>query len=63
MAKVIGFDKKVVHEVTCRKCSAIIEYTLKEVVEHKEYAYTGSYDIVKTVCCPNCANSIPVKGY
>jgi len=63
MAKVIGFNKKAVHKTTCRKCSAIIEYTLNEVTEHKSYDYTGSYDIIKSICCPNCGNSTTVKGY
>lgn len=58
MAKVIGFNPKLMKQCTCRKCAAIIEYSLTEVVELKEFDYTGGYDLVKTLLCPNCGNSI-----
>ena len=34
MAKVIGFDPKLMKQCTCRNCAAIIEYSLTEVKKH-----------------------------
>ncbi len=51
MAKVIGFDPKVLKQFTCRECSAIIEYTPNE---DKFTNRTDEGCQIKGLDCPNC---------
>lgn len=58
MAKVIGFNPKLMKQCTCKKCAAIIEYSPHELKEHVERDYGGGCDVVNVLLCPNCGNSI-----
>ncbi len=62
MAKVIGFDPKLMKQCTCRNCAAIIEYSLTEVKKHIEHDYDDDSEIVYTITCPNCGNNVTVKA-
>ena len=51
MAKVIGFDEKLMKQFTCRECTAIVEYA------SNEDKYTDRTDEgckIKGLNCPNC---------
>lgn len=51
MAKVIGFDEKVMKKFTCWGCGAIVEYA------PNEDKYTDKTDYgckIRGLCCPNC---------
>ena len=51
MAKVIGFDEKLMKQFTCRECAAIVEYA------PDEDKYTDRTDEgckIKGLNCPNC---------
>ena len=58
MAKVIGFDPKLLHTTKCRKCAAIIEYSKSELQEFVHHDYGGGHDIVTYIVCPNCGNEV-----
>lgn len=60
MAKVIGFDKSVEKQITCRKCSAIVTYVPNEIVKRYIKDYGGGGDTWKYIQCPNCGNEITV---
>ena len=62
MAKVIGFDPKLMKQCTCRNCAAIIEYSLTEVKKHIHHDYGGGSEMVYTITCPNCGNNVTVKA-
>lgn len=51
MAKVIGFDPKVLKTFTCYKCGAIVEYNPNEAVFT---GYTDEGVRIKGLNCPNC---------
>lgn len=51
MAKVIGFDPKVLRQFTCYECSAIVQYV------PQEDGYTDQTDEginIRGLNCPNC---------
>lgn len=60
MAKVLGFDPKLNRYCSCRNCSAMVEYTNKDIVGTKKinHDYLGDYDVVKYIICPNCNKDI-----
>ncbi len=51
MAKVIGFDEKVMKQFTCRECSAIVQYAPNE---DKFTDQTDEGCKIKGLNCPNC---------
>jgi len=61
--KVIGFDEKYKLQCTCRKCTAIIEYTVSEV-QNRRVSCMGDVDTSYYIVCPNCQNEVHgVKEY
>lgn len=53
MAKVIGFDQKVMKQFTCRNCGAIVEYA------PSEDTFTDRTDEgcnIRGLNCPNCGD-------
>lgn len=55
MAKIIGYESKLLRQVTCRECTAIIEYKPNEPV------YNGQIDEhtkIKGLYCPECSEFI-----
>ena len=61
MAKVIGEDKSVLKQVTCKHCAAIIEYTKHEVKEYHGIDYSGGPDGKEWVDCPRCGNEAVIR--
>ena len=59
--KVIGFDDSMKKKVTCRECTAIIEYTRSEVEDYVSHDYGGGSDTVYYIKCPNCSKQINVS--
>ena len=51
MAKVIGFDPKVMKQFTCRNCGAIVEYA---PCEDKSTDRTDEGTKIRGLNCPNC---------
>ena len=51
MAKVIGFDEKLMKQFTCRECTAIVEYA---PIEDKYTDRTDDGWKIKGLNCPNC---------
>jgi endogenous inhibitor of DNA gyrase (YacG/DUF329 family) len=58
MAKVIGFDPKLMKQCKCRKCAAIVKYSEHEVQSYVEHDYGGGKDLVKFIKCPSCGNDV-----
>ena len=63
MPKVIGFDDSVKKKVTCRHCSAIIEYVPNEVKEVHGTDYGGGPDGMEWVDCPNCTKRAVIRSW
>lgn len=61
MARVIGHDKKVCKRITCRHCSAVVEYLPKDV-RTKSYFIQGDPSGHKEVTCPECKTAIEILG-
>jgi RNase P subunit RPR2 len=61
MVDIVGYDESVKKRVTCRKCSAILQYVPKEVKSHKSYDYGGGCDINYYVTCPACSEKVYVR--
>lgn len=62
MIKVIGFANEVAKKVTCRNCSAILEYTPSDTrKEYTLYDYSGGRGAYYLINCPNCNEEIRVK--
>jgi hypothetical protein len=57
-----GPHKSVVKQVICRNCGATLEYTPKDV-QHKTYCVMGESDTCSFIVCPQCKNSVTVRGY
>jgi RNase P subunit RPR2 len=53
MAKVIGFEPKVMRKFTCRECAAIIEYAPNEVMDTHR---TDEGCTIRGLNCPNCGH-------
>ena len=53
MVTIVGYDAQYKKKVICRSCSAILEYTEKEVQEAR-YTCMGDPSGHKYVPCPNC---------
>ncbi len=53
MAKVIGFDQKVMKQFTCYKCGAIVEYSPIEDKFTDRTDEDEGYKI-RGLACPNC---------
>lgn len=53
MAKVVGFDEKVMKRFTCSECGAIVEYA---PTEDKFTNRTDEGAKIKGLHCPNCGN-------
>jgi len=51
MAKVIGFDEKVMKQFTCRSCGAIVQYAPNE---EKDKGYRDEGTMAVGLDCPNC---------
>lgn len=59
MAVVVGFDERVKKRATCRKCSAICEYTPGEVrTLWSGTDYGGGPDGAKGFTCPQCGENV-----
>jgi transcription initiation factor IIE alpha subunit len=50
MAKVIGFDEKVMKQFTCHQCGAIVQYAQNDVQSKTNRKGTK----IKGLNCPNC---------
>ncbi len=61
---VIVIDSKphpsVVKEKICRNCGATLQYTPQDVATKKDYDYTGSFDVVRYIKCPQCSKDVNV---
>jgi len=51
MAKVIGFDPKIIKTFTCRHCGAIVEYEPREDKWTNEKCDDTN---IRGLACPNC---------
>jgi DNA-directed RNA polymerase subunit RPC12/RpoP len=63
MAKVVGFDEKQKKRVTCRGCSAIIEYVANEVKRRDGTDISGGPDGEEWVRCPNCGGRAIIRSW
>jgi transcription initiation factor IIE alpha subunit len=58
MAKVVGFDEKVMKQFTCRDCGAIVQYAPNEAVgQYHPYGggkVTDEGTHIHGLNCPNC---------
>lgn len=63
MPKIIGQDSGAVKEITCRNCSARLQYTPSE--ERRDYStdYTGGKDYYSYILCPGCGGKVITKNY
>lgn len=61
MTRVIGKDVREVHQVTCRNCASIVEYTKDELERRVHIDYTGGKDYHHGLECPQCSNFITVR--
>ena len=62
MITVIGIDKSIFKQVTCRKCASILEYVPNDIETRTVTDYTGGRDITKFIQCP-CGNEVTVASY
>lgn len=57
MAKIIGYDEKILKKFTCSECGAIVQYAPNEVVPKLngfgEIA-TDEGRVIKGLTCPSC---------
>ena len=63
MAKVVGFNKKLIRRVSCYECAAKVEYTLNEVQENNYTDYGGGPAGSKWIICPNCGKRIVLESW
>lgn len=60
MVQVVGKDPSMMHQVTCRNCASILQFTQSEVKVVVETDYTGGKERVYTITCPDCEDKISV---
>lgn len=60
MIKVIGKNGNIAKTVTCRHCSAILEYLPIDVTKITYTDISGTNDIHCTIKCPECNTEIVV---
>lgn len=58
MAVVIGKDRSLIRQCSCRKCASIIEYELREVNTKFEVDYLGDKEVVYYIICPGCGADV-----
>lgn len=63
MAKVVGYDEAAKKRVTCKQCSAIVEYTDHEVKSYSGTDYGGGPDGQEWVDCPNCGGRAIIRSW
>ncbi len=63
MPTVVGFDEKVKKRVTCKNCSAIIEYVPNDVKHYNGTDYSGGSDGMEWVDCPNCGGKAVIRSW
>lgn len=63
MVKVLGKDNTHIHQVTCKNCASILEYTLSEVKHYMKYDYGGDADIYYYIECPSCFDGVYTKNH
>jgi len=64
MAKVVGFNPKVLKQATCQKCSAINEYSPNEVrTLWSGTDYSGGPDGAEGFTCGNCGDDVITKRW
>ena len=63
MVDIVGYDESKKKRTTCGQCTAILDYTLKEVKSRIDHDYGGGYDTFYYIDCPGCGHKVEVKGY
>jgi RNase P subunit RPR2 len=61
MPKVVGHDKTKKKRVTCRGCTAVVEYTESEV-KQRSYSVMGDSSGHSFIKCPECKKEITIPG-
>lgn len=59
--KVVGQDPRMVKTVSCKNCSAILQYTLKDTQTRVVSDYIGGRDTIRFITCPACGNEVIVN--
>jgi RNase P subunit RPR2 len=63
MVRVVGQDPRVLKQVTCRHCAAVLEYTPHELKRHEGRDYSGGVDIREWIVCPRCGHEVTVNHW
>lgn len=63
MISVVGEDKEMLHRITCKRCAAILEYTLHDVKERHGKDYSGGSDGQEWIDCPRCGNAVVIRSW
>jgi RNase P subunit RPR2 len=59
--KVVGFDKTKRKRITCKECTAIVEYVEKDV-RGRSYMVMGESSGHSFIRCPHCKQEIEMPG-
>jgi len=61
MPIIVGKDTSVLHRVTCRNCSSVLEYAECERQHRSHTDYSGGTDTWKVIICPCCGKDVHVN--
>ena len=60
MVKIVGKDKKIAKQITCKNCAAILEYLPKDV-KTRSYSCMGETDVLSYIKCPDCKEEVVTR--
>ena len=63
MVSVIGEDKTVLKETSCRGCGARLQYGMNEVQTRNGTDYSGGPDGEDYIMCPRCGNKVVLRSW
>lgn len=61
--KIIGYDRSVVKQVTCKNCGAVLEYVKSDVKTSTGRDYSGSVCGTEWIKCPECRDEVVVNAW
>lgn len=63
MVMVIGKDKNLYKQITCKNCASILEYVNNEVKRYDGVDYSGGADGKEWIKCPSCNKQVIIRSW
>jgi len=63
MVEVIGQNKDIQKQITCKNCGSILRYVKADVREYHGTDYSGSPDGREWIVCPTCNEDVTIKAW